>query len=59
MCMDGIYDVSVDMPGVDIYHRSGDKLAENWVLLDLIYWLKQQGLDVLERTQQILNPKLE
>jgi hypothetical protein len=39
---------------VDIYRRDGDKLAENWVLIDLLHWLKQQGLDVLERTRGIV-----
>ncbi len=44
------------MQVVDVYRREGDKLAENWVFIDIPYWLKQQGLDVLERTQKILNP---
>ena len=43
------------MQVVDVYYREGDKLSENWVLIDLPYWLKQQGLDVLDRTQKILN----
>ena len=34
---------------VDIYRRGGDKLSENWVFIDLLHWLKGQGLDVLER----------
>jgi hypothetical protein len=38
---------------VDVYRRAGDKLAENWVLIDLPYYLKQQGLDVLERLAEI------
>ena len=41
---------------VDVYRREGDKLLENWVIIDIPYWLKQQGLDVLERTRSILNP---
>ena len=49
-------DVQAEMQVVDVYRREGDKLAENWVLIDLPYWLKQQGLDVLDRTQRILNP---
>ena len=49
-------DVNAAMQVVDVYRREGDKLAENWVLIDLPYWLKQQGLDVLDRTQKILNP---
>lgn len=47
--------VSADMQVVDVYYRKDDKLCENWVLIDLPYWLKQQGLDILERTQNILN----
>ena len=39
---------------VDIYRREGDRLAENWVLIDLLHWLKQQGVDVLERNRRIL-----
>lgn len=49
--------VSAEMQVVDVYRREGDKLAENWVLIDIPYWLKQQGLDILERTSQITNPK--
>jgi len=47
---------NVEMQVVDVYRREGDKLVENWVFIDLPYWLKQQGLDVLGRTQKILNP---
>ncbi len=47
--------VSADMQVVDVYYRKDDKLSENWVLIDIPYWLKQQGLDILERTQSILN----
>lgn len=47
-------EVSADMRVVDIYRREGDKLAENWVLIDLPYWLKQQGLDILERTSGLV-----
>ncbi len=48
---------SADMQVVDVYRREGDKLSENWVLIDLVYWLKQQGVDILERTARISNPK--
>lgn len=47
--------VRADMQVVDVYCRKGDKLSENWVLIDLPFWLKQQGLDILERTKSILN----
>jgi len=47
-------DRTVEMRVVDIYRRDGNKLAENWVFIDLLHFLKQQGLDVLERNQQLL-----
>ena len=47
--------IAADMRVVDIYRRQGEKLSENWVLIDLPWWLKQQGVDVLERTNNILN----
>ncbi len=48
--------VRAEMQVVDVYRREGDKLAENWVLIDIPYWLKQQGLDVLQRTREIFSP---
>jgi hypothetical protein len=50
-------EIRADMQVVDVYYREGDKLVENWVLIDLPYWLKQQGLDIIERTQSIVNPE--
>lgn len=47
---------NVEMQVVDVYRREGDKLVENWIFIDIPYWLKQQGLDILERTRTILNP---
>ncbi len=47
--------IAADMRVVDIYRREGEKLSENWVLIDLPWWLKQQGVDVLERTKKIIN----
>ena len=47
-------DRAADMRVVDIYRREGDKLAENWVLIDLPWWLKQQGVEILKRTEQII-----
>lgn len=46
-------DIAADMRVVDIYRRAGEKLAENWVLIDLPHWLKMQGLDILERTAEL------
>lgn len=42
-------DTRADMRVVDIYRRDGNKLAENWVFIDLLHWLSMQGLDVLKR----------
>jgi len=41
-------DHRVDMRVVDIYRRDGDKLAENWVLIDFPHWLRQQGVEVID-----------
>ena len=46
-------DRRIHMRVVDIYRREKDKLAENWIFIDLLYWLLQQGVDVLERMQGI------
>jgi len=49
--------INCDMQVVDVYRREGDKLIENWVLLDIPFWLSQQGVDVFKRTAGILNPQ--
>ena len=46
---------TIEMRVVDIYRRDGEKLAENWVFIDLLYYLMQQGVDVLGRTKKIIN----
>ena len=38
---------------IDIYRRQGDKLAENWIFIDLLHFWKQQGLDVLARMREV------
>ncbi len=38
---------------IDIYRRAGDKLAENWVFVDLLHFWKTQGVDILDRTTGI------
>ena len=42
-----------DMRVVDIYRREGDKLAENWIFIDIPYWLLQQGLDIFKRCREL------
>ena len=44
-----------DMRIIDMYRREGDKLAENWIFIDLLHFWKQQGVDILERIAQ--NPR--
>ncbi len=41
-----------DMRVVDIYRRDGDKLAENWIFIDILHFLNMQGLNVLERMRE-------
>ena len=36
---------------IDIYRRRDDKLIENWIFIDLLHVMYQQGLDVLARMQ--------
>lgn len=38
---------------IDIYRRDGDKLAENWIFIDILHWLDQQGDNVLARMAAI------
>ena len=32
---------------IDIYRRHGDKLAENWIFIDILHFWKLQGIDIL------------
>ena len=47
------HEKEVSMRVVDVYRREGDKLAENWVFIDMLWYLKQQGLYVLQRMRQL------
>ena len=44
---------AVEMRVVDMYRREGDKLAENWIFIDLLHYMSLQGVDVLKRCQGI------
>ncbi len=46
-------DKQAEMRVVDIYRREGNKLAENWIFIDLLHYLSMQGLDVLGRMRRI------
>ena len=41
---------------IDIYRRDGDKLAENWIFIDLLHFWKSQGVDILSRMQEVQTP---
>jgi hypothetical protein len=45
-----------DMRVVDMYRREGDKLAENWIFIDMLHFLAMQGLDVLARNAAVAPP---
>jgi hypothetical protein len=45
-------DVRADMQVVDVCRRDGEKLVQNCGIVNLLWWLKQEGLDALERTRQ-------
>lgn len=47
-------DIHAEMRVVDIYRREGDKLAENWVFIDILYYLMQHGIDLLRAPDALL-----
>ncbi len=42
-----------EMRVVDLYRRDGDKLAENWIFIDMLHFLAMQGNDVLGRMRTL------
>jgi hypothetical protein len=36
---------------VDLYRRDGNKIAENWIFIDHLHFLKLLGIDLLERNR--------
>ncbi|MBD0865074.1 MAG: nuclear transport factor 2 family protein [Rhodobacteraceae bacterium] len=40
-------DTPADMRIVDLYRRAGDRLAENWIFIDLPHFFAMQGVDLL------------
>ena len=38
---------------IDIYRRDGDRLAENWVFIDLLHFWSTQGVDILARAVEL------
>lgn len=43
---------TAEMRVVDVYRREGDKLAENWIFIDLLHFLSCLGVNVLDRIRQ-------
>ncbi len=41
-------DQVAQMRVVDVYRRAGDKLAENWIFIDMLHFVLMQGIDLLE-----------
>ncbi|MCC1492978.1 ester cyclase [Cognatishimia sp. F0-27] len=46
-------DKPAELRVIDIYRRDGDKLAENWIFIDILLFWKQQGVDILDRAVKI------
>jgi len=46
-------DRPTEMRVVDIYRRDGEKLAENWVFIDFLHYLRLLGVDILERCKEL------
>ncbi|MCK0125953.1 ester cyclase [Gelidibacter sp. F2691] len=46
---------SAEFRVIDIYRRDGDKLAENWIFIDLLHFWNMQGIDILARATNIAN----
>ena len=44
--------VVAEMRVVDVYRRDGDKLAENWIFIDMLHFIKMQGIDLLSQIRQ-------
>ena len=45
-------DHNAEMRLVDLYRREGDKLAENWIFIDLLHFFAMQGIDILKRLER-------
>ena len=44
-------DIPAEMRVVDLYRRQGGLLAENWIFIDMLHFLRMQGNDVLAGLQ--------
>lgn len=46
-------DTPAEFRVIDIYRRDADKLAENWIFIDLLHFWNMQGINILARTTDI------
>ena len=44
-----------EMRVVDLYRRDGDKIAENWIFIDHLHFLKKLGIDLLDQAKKTIN----
>ena len=44
---------NIDFKVIDIYRRGENKLAENWVFIDILSIFYQQDVDILDRNRMI------
>ena len=47
-------DGKIEFKVIDIYRRGEGKLAENWIFIDILSILYQQGIDVLGQNQSMV-----
>ena len=48
-------DIESEMRVVDLYRRDGDKIAENWIFIDHLHFLKKLGIDLLDQATKSNN----
>ena len=46
-------EIESEMRVVDLYRRDGDKIAENWIFIDHLHFLKKLGVDLLQRAKDL------
>ena len=44
-----------EMRVVDLYRRDGNKIAENWIFIDHLHFLKNLGIDLLDQAKNSIN----
>ena len=47
-------DGKIEFKVIDIYRRGDNKLAENWIFIDILSIFYQQGVDVLGQNRSMV-----